>query len=154
VARAHRWVDVPLFSGFTVWLIGSASFSDAHNQSQFAGETLAPTLVFSSLSSPLCARSGEAPTTDEQRHREPPQWCACPPVGGHATVEWLHSVANWLSFFLGPAKARGSTQSISKSMAGGGEDLPWYRPFEQQRPRQAWAQRWWLGSFLLDGSRP
>jgi hypothetical protein len=59
-----------------------------------------PTLVFSSLGSLVYARSGEAPAAAEQRHCEPPQRRA-PTVGGRVTVQWLHDVANWLSFFLG-----------------------------------------------------
>jgi hypothetical protein len=79
-----------------------------------------------------------------------------PPVGGRATVEQLHGVANWLGFFLGPAKARGSTHLESKSMADGGEDLLRHRPFEQQRTWRAQAQRQWLSnpSVLRQASTP
>jgi hypothetical protein len=36
----------------------------------------------------------EASAASEQRHHEPPQWRVRPPVGGRATVERLHGVAN------------------------------------------------------------
>jgi hypothetical protein len=39
VTRAHRWVDAPTLSGFTVWLTGSASFSVVEGPSPSSSRT-------------------------------------------------------------------------------------------------------------------
>jgi hypothetical protein len=65
--------------------------------------TLAPLSLLLSTS----RKTGEAPTAGEQRHREPPQRCAHPPVGGCTAVERLRDVANRLGFFpLGGSRPR------------------------------------------------